>query len=139
MPSDHRRIPGTWLVGAVLAGALGWTAWVRITHPIQDIADSSGATADRRAGAVQWPDMRIDLNSADIAQFDLLPGIGPRLAERIVADRETNGPFATVGDLIRVRGVGTRTLERIGPFVVAEAPDARRSDADRPPKDGPDD
>lgn len=43
----------------------------------------------------------------------MLPGVGPALADRIIADREANGAFATVGDLDRVKGIGPRMLERL--------------------------
>lgn len=42
-----------------------------------------------------------------------LPGLGPVLAERIVADREARGPFRTAEDLLRVPGIGPKRLERI--------------------------
>jgi competence protein ComEA len=42
-----------------------------------------------------------------------LPGIGPELAQRIVADRQARGPFRRVEDLRRVRGIGPKTLERM--------------------------
>jgi len=51
-------------------------------------------------------DPRLHLNEADADALARLPGIGPALAERIVAAR----PFATVDDLLRVRGIGPKTL-----------------------------
>lgn len=63
--------------------------------------------------------MRIDLNAAGADELQLLPGIGPALAERIVADRLEHGAFATVEDLRRVRGVGERTVLNLRPFAVA--------------------
>jgi competence ComEA-like helix-hairpin-helix protein len=57
------------------------------------------------------------LNEAGLAQLERLPGIGPALAARIVQSRNTHGPFATVEDLTRVRGVGPVLLERIRPLV----------------------
>jgi competence ComEA-like helix-hairpin-helix protein len=53
---------------------------------------------------------RIDINRASAAEVALLPGIGPELAARIVEDRERNGPFATLDDLVRVRGIGPAIL-----------------------------
>lgn len=61
----------------------------------------------------------VDLNHATAAELERLPGIGPALAARIVADREANGPFRSVDDLDRVRGIGPATVERLRPFVVA--------------------
>jgi competence protein ComEA len=54
----------------------------------------------------------VDLNVAGEAELDALPGIGPALAAAIVADREANGPFATVDDLLRVRGIGPAKLDQ---------------------------
>lgn len=64
----------------------------------------------------------IDLNRASAAELELLPRVGPRLAERIVEERERGGPFRSVGDLERVRGIGPRTVERIAPLATASAP-----------------
>jgi competence protein ComEA len=59
----------------------------------------------------------VNLNRADVTDLEALPGIGPVLAERIVTDRDLNGPFASVDDLGRVSGVGPLVLENIGPLV----------------------
>ncbi|MFN3865216.1 MAG: helix-hairpin-helix domain-containing protein [Demequina sp.] len=48
----------------------------------------------------------VDVNSASAEQLETLPGIGPVLAGRIVADREANGRYASLEDLARVSGVG---------------------------------
>ncbi|PKQ26431.1 MAG: competence protein ComEA [Actinobacteria bacterium HGW-Actinobacteria-4] len=56
---------------------------------------------------------KINLNRAGPTELEALPGIGPALAARIVADRETNGPFATVSELSRVSGVGPAVVEKI--------------------------
>lgn len=48
----------------------------------------------------------VNLNRASAGQLEQLPGVGPVLAQRIVADREANGPFASLDDLGRVPGVG---------------------------------
>jgi competence protein ComEA len=55
----------------------------------------------------------INVNRADAAALDQLPGIGPVLAERIVADRAENGPFARVEDLERVPGIGPALVARL--------------------------
>ena len=48
----------------------------------------------------------ININSADEATLDRLPGIGPALAQRIIEYRQTNGPFQTIEEIMRVRGIG---------------------------------
>lgn len=57
----------------------------------------------------------LDLNRASRDELERLPGIGPGLAGRIVEARERRGPFSSVDDLRRVRGIGRSTLERVRP------------------------
>lgn len=52
----------------------------------------------------------VDLNTADAAELDTLPGIGESLAGRIIAYREANGPFETVEELLEVSGIGEKKL-----------------------------
>lgn len=62
-------------------------------------------------------DYRIDINRASWVEFAQLPRIGRTLAERIVEDRERNGPFESIDDLQRVRGIGPKTIERLRPLL----------------------
>lgn len=98
--------PGTNLLIVLLAVAIGGTAVLR--------AGRVPVAAEPAA----WPDMRLDVNSALATEFNALPGIGPRLAERLAADREVNGPYGSVEELTRVRGIGPKLVQRIGPYVV---------------------
>ncbi|WNB84615.1 helix-hairpin-helix domain-containing protein [Cellulomonas sp. ATA003] len=59
----------------------------------------------------------IDINRADLAALDALPGIGPVLAQRILDWRAGNGPFRDVGELVEVAGIGEALLERLRPLV----------------------
>ena len=59
----------------------------------------------------------IDPNRAGPEDLELLPGVGPALARAIVSDRERNGPYRTADDLLRVPGIGARTLARLRPFL----------------------
>jgi competence ComEA-like helix-hairpin-helix protein len=56
---------------------------------------------------------RIDVDHAGAGELARLPGIGPSLANRIVADREKNGAFGGIAGLRRVRGLGPALLDRI--------------------------
>ncbi|MFO0946889.1 MAG: helix-hairpin-helix domain-containing protein [Planctomycetota bacterium] len=62
-------------------------------------------------------DLQIDLNVATKVELLHLPGIGPSLADRILEDREANGPFNSPEDLKRVAGIGDKTLQRLVPYL----------------------
>jgi competence ComEA-like helix-hairpin-helix protein len=64
----------------------------------------------------------VDLNLASREDLQSLPGVGPALAARIVDARARDGPFASVEDLRRVRGVGRATLERLRPLLAVNTP-----------------
>lgn len=57
----------------------------------------------------------ININTATAEELALLPGIGPALAKRIIEDREKNGPFETVEQLDRVKGIGPKKMEKLRP------------------------
>ncbi len=71
---------------------------------------------DRGKKAV--PARPVDVNRAGTDELQSLPGIGPKMAQRIFEERR-KAPFRSVDELRRVRGIGPRTLERIRPFVQA--------------------
>ena len=57
----------------------------------------------------------INVNRATKAEFDSLACIGPVIASRIINYRSANGPFLALDDLLKVSGIGSKTLERIRP------------------------
>ena len=59
----------------------------------------------------------ISINTATSSQLIQLPGIGNAYAQRIIEYRETNGDFTSVDELVNVKGIGERTLEKIKPFI----------------------
>jgi competence protein ComEA len=59
----------------------------------------------------------LNVNTADTVQLQALPGIGPKKAEAIVLYRASNGPFRQIDDLILVKGIGPKTLEKLRPLV----------------------
>lgn len=54
---------------------------------------------------------RVNVNTASAQELETLTGIGPALAKEIVKDREENGSFTTLEDLLRVKGIGESKLE----------------------------
>jgi len=79
--------------------------------PPPEVPSASGAgTGGRRAGPV-------DLNTADEAALDALPGIGPATAAAIVEHRREIGRFTSVDQLLDVRGIGEAKLEQLRSLV----------------------
>lgn len=58
----------------------------------------------------------VNINTASAKELDALPGIGEVLAQRIIDYRTANGPFQSVDDLVKVKGIGEKTLEKIKPY-----------------------
>jgi len=65
----------------------------------------------------------LDLNRATEQDVDALPGIGPKLAERIMKYRQSVGAFHSLDELREVKGIGNKKFERIRPLVTV-TPDA---------------
>ena len=101
-------------VQVVLAPAEAAAATGVPAAPPAAVAESGGAdgpaTGCEQASVAQGA---IDLNRASPEELEALPGIGPALAQRIVGFRETFGPFRQVDDLLEVRGIGPKLLERL--------------------------
>jgi competence protein ComEA len=66
----------------------------------------------RAAGTLPAPG-RVNINTATKEELEALPAIGPTIAQRIVDDRTTNGPYKQIEDLARVRGISARTVDQL--------------------------
>lgn len=89
------------------------------TAPVERVEAEVGR-AERRATPLA-PGERIDPNRAGPDELDRLPRVGPALARRIVARRESHGPFRTLADLDSVSGVGPALLEALAPHLTLSA------------------
>ena len=96
------------LIGAGLLSVIGW--W--IYH-----GGARGRTVEIEQAEPQTARFQVDINKADWPELATLPGVGRKLAERIVQSREQNGPYTDIDDLRRVRGIGARTLETLRPYL----------------------
>jgi competence protein ComEA len=70
------------------------------------------------AGRSQEKEGKLDLNRATAEELQGLPGIGPVLAQRVIAQRTTHGPFHTVDDLRDVKGIGKKRMDQLRPLVM---------------------
>jgi competence protein ComEA len=76
-------------------------------------ASSAGATGSTKASGGEL----LNLNTADEAALDTLPGVGPVMAQNILAWRETNGNFTSVEQLQEITGIGPSRYAQISPLV----------------------
>lgn len=133
LASDSRVAAAIDAAGGALPNAV--LAAVNLARPISDgeqilvptedeVASRAGAGAAAAGGAPvpggaagsgggSTPGAPVNINTADAAALDTLPGVGPSTAQKIVADREANGPFASPEDLGRVSGIGPKKLEQL--------------------------
>src|SRR5262249_41550302 len=72
------------------------------------------------AAATKKPPLHpININAANSEQLQEVPGIGPATAEKILQMRKSYGPFKSVDDLLAIRGIGPKRLEKMRKFLVA--------------------
>ena len=86
------------------------------SSPIALMSDQLSTAASKRSHKGL-----LDLNRATEEDFDALPGIGPRLAERILEYRKSAGAFHSLDELRAVKGIGKKTFERIRPLVTVSS------------------
>lgn len=98
-----------------LAASLADGAQVRVPSMTQPAPGTAVAPALEAASGPL-----LDLNTATAPELELLPGIGPALAQSIVAYRESHGPFQSLEDLLDVPGIGPAKFEQIRGLVTVE-------------------
>jgi competence protein ComEA len=128
-----------WLCAFAALAHVGTNAAARVIEPsrplaadaaIGTVAPTASASASARASPCSSAseggvakDGRVVLNRASVADLQRLPGVGQKRAEAIVEVRaRLGGRFGHVRDLLRVRGIGPRSLARLEPLVVLDPP-----------------
>jgi competence protein ComEA len=89
----------------------------QVVVPVQGATAPTGGGGTPIAGQIA-PSGPVDLNAATMDQLDALPGVGPVLAQRIVAHRQAHGPFTALEDLLDVPGIGEGKLEGLRDLAV---------------------
>jgi competence protein ComEA len=108
---DVDRVPG---VGP--AALKAWQPYLKLVvgrarAPEVSVSQTSSAEASRTPAAP------LALNSATAAELERLPGIGPALAARIIALRDSAGGFRNLDELAKVRGIGPATVAKLKPLL----------------------
>lgn len=106
-------------VPALKAG-VGKKAAKRVVGASGNAANAYGKNAAAKRGSskvsAQGSARRVRINSASASELQSLPGVGPALAQRIIAER-SRGRFASAEDLLRVSGIGKAKLEKMRAYV----------------------
>ncbi|MFQ5743735.1 MAG: ComEA family DNA-binding protein [Acidobacteriota bacterium] len=100
------------LVASLVTVVSAWTA-PAAGHEIDTVIQASA----QKSAAKQ-----VEVNSASLEELQTVPGIGAALAQRIIDFREEFGPFERLDDLLNVRGIGERYLERLRPHLTVKKP-----------------
>ena len=114
---------------ALLVAAMGgtWTRAANAAPTAQQPVTRPSASPSKPASDADEPPAKksghkqisgkLNLNTANEEQLQLLPTVGPAKAERIVAWRAKNGGFKRTADLRRVKGFGYKTFKKLEPFL----------------------
>ena len=88
-----------------------------VARPASLRARAWPSAEEGRKAAATVPGALVDLNRATAEELRALPGIGPVMADRIVAHRKKRGGFRKLEELMEVRGVGAKTFARLKPLM----------------------
>ena len=98
--------------------AVAAMAVVPAAAALQDKASPAPASKSARASkAAPLPTSPININTANQAQLESLPGVGPKAAQRILEYRKQNGNFKKIEDLMNVKGFGEKTFLKLKPML----------------------
>src|ERR1700752_3027194 len=100
----------------VIAMALMVMPWTAVAADKAASASGRTSTVSTTVGS----DAKVNINTASAKELMALKGIGAKVAERIVAYRDANGPFKKAEDLKKVEGVGKGLWERHRERIVAK-------------------
>ncbi|MEU8258213.1 ComEA family DNA-binding protein [Micromonospora inaquosa] len=124
LPAGSRLADAVQAAGGALPGVD-----VALLNPARKVTDGElivvgvtpppvpGGAAGPAAGGAAPAAGPLNLNTATLAQLDALPGVGPVLAQRILAHRDQHGGFKSVGDLRQVDGIGDARYEQLKDLV----------------------
>lgn len=117
MTETRQELTALWVLAGAAALGLGVLWWQQQRSPLAihgqptpvQQAAWDGKLADARA---------VDVNTAGVAELERLPGIGPALAEKIVAYRRDHGRFRRVDELEAVPGLGPKKIEQLKGYLL---------------------
>ncbi len=64
----------------------------------------------------------VNLNTASQTELELIPGIGSSIASKIILERNRRGGFRSIQDLLKIRGIGRKRLEKLEKYLKVDGP-----------------
>ncbi len=119
----------TVLLFLVFGFIIGMGVWIyrQYYEPVPIISDSVLNQEDISSGKVnekeinpektENPNLLVSINKATREQLEYLPGIGPVMATRIIAYRDQHHGFQTIDELLEIKGIGEKTVEKLKPYI----------------------
>ncbi len=80
-------------------------------------AAAAGKTSKATSAAKMQMSTKVDINTADQTALETLPGVGPSTAAAIIAFRKANGRIKSADDLLKVKGIGPKKMEKMKPYL----------------------
>jgi comEA protein len=84
------------------------------------LSKSTKDSQDQVSAVISYKKFPVNINSASETELQNLPRIGPAMAARIVKHRQQYGPFHNKGELMKVKGIGKKTFEKLKDLIVLE-------------------
>ena len=108
--------------GGMLFFAVHWRWWFLLCwrQSFRPCIRTSGPSHQRRI--FYRTDEHLDINTASAAELELIDGIGPVKAQRIIEYRAAHGPFASVEELVLINGISDETVQAAKEVAVALPP-----------------
>ena len=86
---------------------------IRLQDSIHAVEESRAPADSVSLKDVLFSGGKVNINTASQEELERLPRIGPAMAQRILTYRQTHGPFKKIEDLVNIKGIGPKTLDRL--------------------------
>lgn len=84
-----------------------------ISSTLQNPAPTAPVASSDTAATATPATGTVNINTAGVSELDTLPGIGPAYANAIINYRTANGPFVRIDDIVKIKGIGPKTFEKL--------------------------
>lgn len=97
------------------------TIWIYVAILALTMASTIAPLYAQKGADSKSTQLRVDINTATVEELTQLPGIGEKVAARIVDYRKENGRFQKIQEIMNVRGIGEKTFVKLEKYLVVQA------------------